>query len=90
MGNRCIAQSGEEYYKSINYEKYRNNTDMNKKYQYKNKIYSRTQGIKTIKVFDMTFSKTRIMKQVAFPPLISPTIEYIFFMNHSTPNLQKH
>jgi hypothetical protein len=64
MGNRCIAQSGKEYYENINYEKYLNKTDMNKKYQYKNKVYSKQEGIKTIKVFDMTFHKTRIMKQV--------------------------
>lgn len=64
MGNKCIAQSGEEYYKAINYQRFRNETDLNKKYQFKNKIFSKKEGIKTIKVFDMVFSKTRIMKQV--------------------------
>lgn len=64
MGNKCIAQSGEEYYKAINYQRYLNETDLNKKYQFKNKIFAKKDGIKTIKVFDMVFSKTRIMKQV--------------------------
>ena len=64
MGNKCIGQSGQEFYKQINYQRYLNETDLNKKYQFKNKIFAKKDGVKTIKVYDMIFKKTRIMKQV--------------------------
>ena len=63
MGN-CMAVSGEEYYKTIQYQRFLNQTDLNKKYQFKNKIFAKKEGVKTIQVYDMTFSKLRIMKQV--------------------------
>lgn len=65
MGNKCMAQSGAQYYQSINYERYKNPSDLNKKYQFKTKSYTMKPGIKTIQVYDMIFQKTRVMKQVS-------------------------
>jgi hypothetical protein len=64
MGNKCLAQSGNQYYKTIDYQRYKNNTDMNKKYQFKSKTFTMKPGIKTILVYDMVLKKNRIMKQV--------------------------
>ena len=64
MGNQCCAKSGAEFYKSIKYKKYLNNENLNKKYQYKSKVLSKSKGIKTVLVRDMSFSKVRLLKQV--------------------------
>ena len=63
MGN-CFAVSDEEFYKRIKYERFLNKTNMNKKYQFKTKVYAKKGNVKTIEVYDMMFSKRRILKQV--------------------------
>jgi hypothetical protein len=63
MGN-CGAVSGEKYYQKIEYKKFLNESDMNKKYQFKNKTIYKSDGSKTIEVYDMIFQKIRILKQV--------------------------
>ena len=64
MGAKCGTFSGEIYYKSINFQKFRNHSDLNSKYSYRNKVFSKTADMKTILVYDMIFHKYRILKQV--------------------------
>ena len=65
MGNKCYSVSGEEYYRKIIYKRYLNSADLNEKYQYRSKVYFKKKGVKTIQVYDMIFSKIRVMKQVS-------------------------
>lgn len=67
MGAKCGTFSGEIYYKSINFQKFRNHSDLNSKYSYRNKVFSKSQDMKTILVYDMIFQKYRILKQVRIP-----------------------
>lgn len=64
MGAKCGVNTGEQYYKDINYKKYLNTLDMNEKYKYLNKIFIQKEFQKTILVYDMIFEKKRILKQV--------------------------
>ena len=66
MGSTCTTNSGEQYYLSIKYKKHLNPHDLNDKYSYKNKIFSRKDHQKTLLVYDMKFGKHRILKQVRF------------------------
>ena len=64
MGASCGTNTGEQYYKGINYEKYLNTLDMNEKYKYTNKLFVQKEYQKTILVYDMIFGIKRILKQV--------------------------
>lgn len=65
MGNKCIGQSGQEFYKSVKYTKFLNQTDPSSKYKILKKVYSKRKGQTTLEVMDNTFEKVRVMKQVS-------------------------
>lgn len=64
MGNKCIPQSGKDFYKSVQHKKYLNETNPKSKYEILEKIYAQRKGVATLQVKDNTFGKIRIMKQV--------------------------
>ena len=64
MGNKCIGQSGEKFYRSVKFQEFHNETKLNKKYKMLSKVYSKRKGLVTIEVMDTTFDKVRILKQV--------------------------
>ena len=64
MGNKCIGQSGEKFYRSVKFEQYLNETDLKSKYKLLSKVYSKRKGLVTVQVEDTKFDKVRILKQV--------------------------
>ena len=64
MGNKCLGQSGTQVYKNKNFKGYLNKGNLNKKYKFQNKVFSKQNGIKIILVYDMVFKRKRILKQV--------------------------
>jgi hypothetical protein len=70
MGNKCIGQSGEKFYKSVKNEQFHNETDLKKKYKLLSKVYSKRKGLITVEVKDILFDKIRILKQVFFKFLV--------------------
>ena len=64
MGNKCIGQSGEKFYKSVKFSQYLNETQLKSKYKLLSKVYSKRKGLVTVEVQDTKFDQIRILKQV--------------------------